>query len=108
VFKRLIWWAAGAAMGTVGSRWAERKVRRTVAQKVDRYRPPAVAAKVKDSAIDRTVTVIDGVRGAVQTGRQAAADREVELRNRYRTSGTAGAGAGEYRSEPQEAPGGQR
>jgi hypothetical protein len=86
MLKRVVWWAAGAAMGAVGSQWAERKVRKTIAAQRDRYRPPAVAERMKGNAKDRTVTVLDGVRSAVDTGRRAAQDRESELREKYQAS----------------------
>jgi hypothetical protein len=85
MFTRIIWWAAGASMGAVGSAWAQRKLKRKVAQTAQHFAPPAVAERVKHSAKNRTVTVVDGVRNAVDTGRQAAMDREAELRDRYRT-----------------------
>jgi hypothetical protein len=86
MFTRIIWWAAGATMGAVGSAWAQRKVKRKVVETVQHFAPPAVAERVKHNAKQHTLTVVDGVRNAVDTGRQAAVDREAELRDRYRTT----------------------
>jgi hypothetical protein len=72
-------------MGAAGSKWAERKVKRKVAQTVARYTPPAVAERVVETTKQRTLSVVGGVKGAVDTGRQAAGEREQELRNRYST-----------------------
>jgi hypothetical protein len=85
MFKRVIWWATGATMGAVGSQWAQRKVKRKVAQTVQRYTPPAVADRVVAGTKARTLTVVDGVRGAIDTGKHEAQAREDELRDRYAT-----------------------
>jgi hypothetical protein len=85
MFKRVTWWIVGATMGAAGSKWAERKVKRKVSQTVARYTPPAVADRVKTNTKHRTLTVVDGVKNAVDTGRRAADEREEELRARYAT-----------------------
>jgi hypothetical protein len=85
VFKRVTWWIVGATMGAAGSKWAERKVKRKVSQTVARYTPPAVADRVKTNTKQRTLTVVGGVKNAVETGRDAAGEREDELRARYAT-----------------------
>ena len=74
MIKRLTWWAAGAAMGAVGSGYAKRKVKKTVAQ----LAPSAIAGRgvgvVKDVAKDLKVAFGDG--------RTAMRERETELRDR--------------------------
>lgn len=68
MFKRVIWFGIGAAAGTAGTVWTERKVR----SQLDRVRPAALASSVQDA-----------VRAAVAEGRSAARAREDELRSRY-------------------------
>lgn len=68
MFKRVIWFGIGAAAGTVGTVWSERKVR----AQLDRARPAAVRQSVQRA-----------VRAAVEEGRAAASAREDELRARY-------------------------
>lgn len=68
MFKRVIWFGIGAAAGTVGTVWTERKVR----EQIDRARPAAVAQAVSQA-----------VRAAIDDGRLAARQREEELRTRY-------------------------
>ncbi len=72
-------------MGAIGSQWAQRKVKRKVAQTVQRYTPPAVADRVVTVTKARTLTVVGGVRDAIETGRHEAQVREDELRSRYAT-----------------------
>lgn len=74
MFKRVVWFGVGAAAGTVGTVWAERKVR----SQIDRAR----AVNVADSARR-------AVRVALQEGRTAAREREIELRERYLSRGVA-------------------
>jgi hypothetical protein len=83
MIKRVVWWGVGAAMGIVGSQWAQHRVKRRVAQVVQKYAPPAVAKRVKANTKVRTLTVVDGVRGAIDTGKAAAGAREQELRDRF-------------------------
>lgn len=68
MFKRVIWFGIGAAAGTVGTVWTERKVR----EQLDRARPAAVV-----ESLQRTV------RAALDEGRAAARQREGDLRARY-------------------------
>jgi hypothetical protein len=92
MLKRVIWWTVGATMGAVGSKWAERKVKRKVTSTIAKYSPPAVAERVKDTAIQRGVNVVDGVRTAIDTGRQAADERQSELRAKYGIDAPDGSG----------------
>ncbi len=69
MFKRVIWFGVGAAAGTVGTVWAERKVR----SQLDRARPQQLAESARVA-----------VQNALAEGRAAARDREIELRDRYR------------------------
>ncbi len=85
MIKRVVWWGVGAVMGVLGSQWAQHRLKRRVSRVVEKYSPPAVAQRLKHSAKVRTLTVVDGVRGAVDTGRAAADAREQELRTRFRT-----------------------
>lgn len=71
MFKRVIWFSMGAAAGAAGTVWTERTVRR----QLDRARP----ANIADSARR-------AVKAAVEEGRSAAREREIELRERYRGS----------------------
>jgi hypothetical protein len=72
MFKRVVWFGVGAAAGTVGTVWAERKVR----SQIDRARPINVADSARRA-----------VRVALQEGRTAAREREIELRERYLARG---------------------
>ena len=68
MIKRVIWFGVGAAAGSVGTVWAERKVR----SQLDRARPVNVAESARRA-----------VRAALDEGRSAAREREIELRERY-------------------------
>jgi hypothetical protein len=70
MFKRAIWFSVGAAAGAAGTIWTERTVRR----QLDRARPANIAESARRA-----------VRAAVEDGRAAAREREVELRERYRS-----------------------
>jgi hypothetical protein len=74
MFKRVVWFSVGAAAGTVGTVWAEHKVR----AQIDRARPINVADSARRA-----------VRTALDEGRVAAREREVELRERYLSRGDA-------------------
>lgn len=79
VFKRVIWWSAGAVMGAGGSSWLQRKFRRTVQAKVAKLAPSAVAGRVSDRVRGIGTDVRGTVRSAVDEGRTAMRDREREL-----------------------------
>jgi hypothetical protein len=70
MFKRAIWFSVGAAAGAAGTVWTERTVRR----QLDRAKPSHVVETARRA-----------VRAALDEGRDAARQREVELRDRYRT-----------------------
>jgi len=80
VFKRVIWWTTGATMGAAGSLWAQRKVKKTVQTTIEKYSPPAVAHR----AVDRAKAIGGDLRSVVDEGRAAQADKELELRDRFR------------------------
>ncbi len=90
MIKRLVWWAAGAAMGAAGSQWAQHRFKRRVAKVVEKYAPQAVAQRLKTNSKVRTLTVVDGVRGAIDTGKAAADERERELHLRLGTGPASG------------------
>jgi hypothetical protein len=75
VFKRLMWWATGAAMGAGGSLWARRKVKRVVQAQVERVADTLKPANVASAAKGRVLHAVD-------QGRHAATAREVQLRDR--------------------------
>ena len=74
MFKRVRWVGIGALLGAGGSVYAQVKLRRSA----QRYLPPEVGARVADRARRLGQDVAD----AVAEGRQAMAEREVELRAR--------------------------
>ena len=73
MIKRLTWWAAGAAMGAAGSVYAQRKVKKKVAQ----LSPPLIAG----TAVGVAKEVVGDVKSALRDGRAAMRDRETELRD---------------------------
>jgi hypothetical protein len=74
VVKRLVWFGMGAAAGSVGTVWTQRKVR----EQMEKATPSHLATV----ATDATRRVGAAVRDAVTEGRQAANERENELRGR--------------------------
>jgi hypothetical protein len=74
VFKRVTWLTVGFGLGVGTTVAAAREVRR----RVDRYQPNALV----DRASDGLVRLRDQVADAVDTGRAAARQRELELRAR--------------------------
>jgi hypothetical protein len=76
MLKRLVWWMGGALMGAGGTAWLQRRIKRTVAAN------PTVQTVTKLVAAPRQVSA--NVRDAVAEGREAAREREEELRDRYR------------------------
>ena len=69
MLKRVTWWMAGAVMGSAGSAWVQRRVKRAVRHKVAGIGPTAV---------------VDLVKKAVNEGRDAARTKEQELKARIR------------------------
>lgn len=74
MIKRLVWWTSGALMGASGSMWLQRKVRRTVQERIA---PSAIAQGITGRARE----LGGGVRSAVDEGRAAMRTREAELRD---------------------------
>jgi hypothetical protein len=72
VFKRVTWLTVGFGLGVGTTVAAAREVRK----RVDRYQPNALV----DRASDGLVRLRDQVADAVDTGRAAARQRELELR----------------------------
>jgi hypothetical protein len=72
VFKRVTWLTLGFGLGVGTTVAAAREVRK----RVDRYQPNALV----DRASDGLVRLRDQVADAVDAGRTAARQREVELR----------------------------
>lgn len=76
MFKRIIWMGMGAAAGSAGTIWTQRKVR----TQVDRVTQAATPQRIAEVARTRAVDVRDSVVAAVAEGRRAKADTENELR----------------------------
>ncbi len=74
MFVRLRWLLTGAGLGAGGAVWLNRQVRR----RIDRYRPPAVVARV-GAAGGR---LRGDVAGALGDGRAAMRARHDELQRR--------------------------
>jgi hypothetical protein len=73
MFRRVRWFAAGAALGAGATVWAERKVKGAVA----RYRPAGLAG----TAVDKALAWPAEVRAAIDEGRSTMRQREAELRH---------------------------
>ncbi len=74
MFKRVTWMGMGFGLGVGTTVLAARKVRR----RLDRYQPAAVTERITATAVSWR----DQLAAAVAEGRDAAATREEELRNR--------------------------
>jgi hypothetical protein len=72
VFKRVTWLTVGFGLGVGTTVAAAREVRK----RVDRYQPNALV----DRATDGLGRLRDQLADAIDTGREAARDREAELR----------------------------
>jgi len=72
VFKRLFWLTVGMTLGSTGSFWLMRKVRRTV----ERFAPERLTQEVVTGA--RSLGA--DVRAALDDGRAGMREREAELR----------------------------
>lgn len=81
MFKRLVWFAAGTAVGVAGARRAERAVR----QQVERLAPSNVGTSVakvaKGISGDIKVAVADGRSAMRSEQRRLEADFDPDLRN---------------------------
>jgi len=76
MFKRVIWMGIGAAAGSAGTIWAERKVK----SQLDRVSQKATVQHVAGTARDRIVDVRDTVVAAISEGRSTKQEAESELR----------------------------
>ena len=74
MFKRATWLTVGFGLGVGASVAAARKVR----QSIDRYQPNAIVDRVTDSV----QSLRDQLAAAVDDGKQAARQREHDLRAR--------------------------
>jgi hypothetical protein len=74
MMKRLTWFAAGAAAGAAGSRYAARKVKRTAQQ--------LAPSNLARATVRRLRTRGEVMADAVREGRQAMREKEAELRAR--------------------------
>jgi hypothetical protein len=72
LFKRVTWLTVGFGLGVGTTVAAAREVRK----RVDRYQPNALV----DRATDGLGRLRDNLADAVDTGREAAREREAELR----------------------------
>jgi hypothetical protein len=76
VFKRITWWIVGAAMGSAGSAYAQRRVKKAVRNKAAALAPSAVI----DAARNK-------LKSAVADGKNAARAKERDLKGRISGSG---------------------
>jgi hypothetical protein len=74
MFKRATWLTIGFGLGVGTTVAAAREVRK----RVDRYQPNAMV----DRLTERTISLRDQLLAAVDDGRAAARERELELRER--------------------------
>jgi hypothetical protein len=77
--KRTFWLVTGAALGAGSSLWAERKVRRSLAEATARLQPDALVVEVGRSARQAANSAGGRVRTAVTSGRDEMQRREEEL-----------------------------
>jgi len=92
MFKRVTWLGVGFTIGVGTTVVAARKAR----QQLDRYKPDAMVDRVTTTITDRATSLRDQVAAALDDGRRAARDRELELR--------AGAVDVDRHHEPREQP----
>lgn len=77
MFKRATWLGVGFTLGVGTTVVAARKAR----QQLDRYKPPALVDRVTTTITDKASTFRDQVSAALDDGREAARQREDELRS---------------------------
>ena len=77
MFKRATWLTVGFGLGVGTTVAAAHQVRK----RVDRYQPRAVATRVTDSVTASLTSIRDQLTTAVDEGRVAARERELELRS---------------------------
>ena len=76
MFKRVTWLGVGFAAGVGTTVVAARKAK----QQMDRYRPNAVVDRTQERVVDGLTRVRDQLAAAVDDGRNAAKEREAQLR----------------------------
>jgi hypothetical protein len=76
MFKRATWLGVGFTLGVGTTVVAARKAR----QQLERYKPNAMVDRVTTTITDRATSIGDRVTAALDDGKQAAKDREEELR----------------------------
>jgi len=77
--RRTFWLVTGVALGAGSSLWAERKIRRTVADAAARLQPDSLASEVGRAARASAGRVGERVRDALETGREEMRRREEQL-----------------------------
>jgi 3'-phosphoadenosine 5'-phosphosulfate sulfotransferase len=77
MFKRVIWMGVGAAAGSVGTVWSQRKVKAQL-DKLSEKATPSYAVSVAKSKV---VDVRDAVTAAIEDGRATTRQTETEMRN---------------------------
>ncbi|MBX7070772.1 MAG: hypothetical protein K1X38_15420 [Microthrixaceae bacterium] len=80
MFKRVIWMGVGAAAGSVGTIWAERKVKAQIDRVSQTVSEKATVQHVATIARDRVVDVRDTVVAAIGEGRSTKQGVEAEMR----------------------------
>jgi hypothetical protein len=85
---RVLRWVTGAVIGTGGSSWLQRKVQQQVRRQVKHQVHKRVASHPVANAVTKAVAtpkrVSASIRDAVAVGRDAARQREDELREKFR------------------------
>jgi predicted RNA-binding Zn ribbon-like protein len=77
MFKRATWLGVGFTLGVGTTVVAARKAR----QQLDRYKPPALVDRVTTTITDKATNLRVQVTTALDDGKQAAREREDELRS---------------------------
>ena len=72
MFKRVIWLGLGAAAGSAGTVWTQRKVK----EQIDRARPSAILDRARSGVGE----LRDTLGAAIEEGRTAMRDSEREMR----------------------------
>jgi hypothetical protein len=76
LFKRVTWLGVGFAAGVGTTVVAARKAK----QQMERYRPNAVVDRTQEKVVDGLTRMRDQLAAAVDDGRNAAKEREAQLR----------------------------
>jgi hypothetical protein len=106
--RRVFWMAVGAAAGATGTVWAQRNVRSRLEERTPAQLAGQVAGAVAGQGVraaGRGMAVMGrNVAAAVNEGRQAAGEREVELRRSLEVSASTRPVGGRGRSGARRAP----